>query len=78
MNECRRGQRIPKNGSTTKQVIVEVGVEIGLMTTVDAKYKENEIDENDLKARLEEKVKDIFDIDGRDKILNNVCIYCMQ
>lgn len=78
MNECRLGQRIPKNGSTKKEVIVEVGIEIGLMTTAEVNYSDGKIDEENLKLQLGDKIKDIFDIDGRDKVLNNVCIYSIQ
>lgn len=78
MNECRRGDRIPVDGSTQKKVTVEVGIEIGLMTKVDVKCKEGKIDMNHLDTEVREKIIDIFDIDGRDKVLNNIRIYGVQ
>lgn len=33
---------------------------------------------DDLKAEVHEKIIDIFDIDGRDKVLNNIRIYGVQ
>lgn len=78
MNECRRGDRIPINGPTHKNVTVEVGIEIGLMTKVDVKCKEGQVDMDHLNTEVREKIIDIFDIDGRDKVLNNIRIYGVQ
>lgn len=78
MNECRRGDRIPVDGSTQKKVTVEVGIEIGLMTKVNVKCKKDQIDMDNLKEEVHEKIIDIFDIDGRDKVLNNIRIYGVQ
>lgn len=78
MIECRRGDRIPVDGSTQKKVTVEVGIEIGLMTKVNVKCKKDQIDMDNLKAEVHEKIIDIFDIDGRDKVLNNIRIYGVQ
>lgn len=78
MIECRRGDRIPIDGSTRENVIVEVGVEIGLMTNVEVKCKNGVVDSDSLQEELREKIIDIFDIDGRDKVLNNICIYGIQ
>ena len=34
--------------------------------------------DDNLQEELREKIIDIFDIDGRDKVLNNICIYGIQ
>ena len=78
MNEFRRGDRRPAKGPVIKETIVEVGVEIGLITTVEAKHNDNSVDLEDLEIQVKEKMSDLFDIDGRDKVLNNVCIYAIQ
>lgn len=78
MKACRRGVRTACDGTTSKSVKVEIGVEIGTIINVEASYKDNAINERDLKAKVQEKVEDIFDIDGRDKVLNGICIYAIQ
>ena len=78
MKACRRGVRTAHDGTTSKPVKVEIGVEIGTIINVDASYKDNSINEQDLKTKVQEKVEDIFDIDGRDKVLNGICIYAIQ
>ena len=78
MNECRRGDRTPVKGPIRKDILVEVGVEIGLMTTVEVLHDIDSVDFKDLEEQVKERVSDIFNIDGRDKILNNVCIYAIQ
>ena len=78
MIECRRGDRIPIDGSTRENGTVEVGIEIGLMTKVEVKCKNGVVDSDSLQEELREKIIDIFDIDGRDKVLNNICIYGIQ
>ena len=78
MKACRRGVRTACDGTTSKPVKVEIGVEIGTIINVEASYKDNVINERDLKAKVQEKVEDIFDIDGRDKVLNGICIYAIQ
>lgn len=75
MNVCRKGDRALLKGSIIKNVQVEIGVEIGLITNVDVKQDEENIDQKDLQTQLTEKVTDLFHIDGKDKILNNICIY---
>lgn len=78
MKACRRGARTAYDGTTPKPVKVEIGVEIGTIINVEASYKDNTINEQDLQAKVQEKVEDIFDIDGRDKVLNGICIYSIQ
>ena len=78
MNECRRGTRHSVNGSGYKDTLVEVGIEVGLMTIVNAKHKGDTVDLDDLQEQVKEKVIDLLNIDGRDKVLNNICIYGIQ
>lgn len=78
MNECRRGTRHSVNGSGYKDTLVEVGVEVGLMTIVNTKHKGNTVDLDDLQEQVRERVTDLLNIDGRDKVLNNICIYGIQ
>jgi hypothetical protein len=75
MNVCRKGDRALLKGSIIKNVQVEIGVEIGLITNVDVNHDEENIDQEDLQIQLTEKVMDLFHIDGKDKVLNNICIY---
>ena len=76
MNECRPGTRVRADGLVQKQTKVEVGVEIGLMLDVEADYLNGNY--QNLENQVEEKVKDIFHIDGRDKVLTNISIYNIQ
>lgn len=78
MNECRRGTRHSVNGSGYKDTLVEVGVEVGLMTIVNVKHKGDTVDLDDLQEQVKERVIDLLNIDGRDKVLNNICIYGIQ
>ena len=78
MNECRRGTRRSVNGTGYKDTLVEVGVEVGLMTIVNVKHKGGTIDQDDLQEQVKERVIDLLNIDGRDKVLNNICIYGIQ
>lgn len=78
MNECRQGTRRAVDGTAYRDALVEIGVEIGLMTKVETKFKGNTVDLEDLEQQVKERVSDLFDIDGRDKVLNNVCIYAIQ
>lgn len=78
MNECRRGTRIPVKGSIRKNTLVEVGVEVGFITNVEAKFNNGVVDKQDLQQQVTEKVTDILHIDCRDKVLNNVYIYTIQ
>jgi hypothetical protein len=78
MSECRRGTRIPIKGSIRKNTLVEVGVEVGFITNVEAKFNNGVVDEQDLQQQVTEKVTDILHIDCRDKVLNNICIYAIQ
>jgi hypothetical protein len=48
------------------------------MTKVETKFKGDTVDLEDLEQQVKERVSDLFDIDGRDKVLNNVCIYAIQ
>lgn len=78
MSECRRGNRIPVKGSIRKNTLVEVGAEVGFITNVEVKFNNGIVDEQDLNRQVREKVVDVLDIDGRDKVLNNICIYTIQ
>lgn len=78
MSECRRGNRIPIKGSIRKNTLVEVGAEVGFITNVEVKFNNGVVDKQDLHQQVKEKVIDILDIDGRDKVLTNVCIYSIQ
>lgn len=78
MGECRRGNRIPIKGSIRKNTLVEVGAEVGFITNVEVKFNNGIIDEQDLHQQVREKVADVLDIDGRDKVLTDVCIYAIQ
>ena len=78
MNECRRGTRHSVDGTGYKDTLVEVGVEVGLMTIVNVKHKCGTIDQDDLQEQVKERVIDLLNIDGRDKVLNNICIYGIQ
>lgn len=78
MSECRRGTRIPVKGAIRKNTLVEVGVEVGFITNVEAKFNNGVVDESDLQQQVTEKVTDVLHIDGRDKVLNNICIYTIQ
>lgn len=78
MNECRRGIRHSVDGTGYKDTLVEVGVEVGLMTIVNVKHKSGIIDHDDLQEQVKERVTDLLNIDGRDKVLNNICIYGIQ
>lgn len=48
------------------------------MTIVNVKHKGGTVDLNDLQEQVKEKVTDLLNIDGRDKVLNNICIYGIQ
>lgn len=78
MSECRRGTRIPVKGAIRKNTLVEVGVEVGFITNVEAKFNNGVVDEQDLQQQVTEKVTDVLHIDGRDKVLNGICIYSIQ
>lgn len=78
MSECRRGTRVPVKGPIRREALVEVGAEVGFITSVEAKFTDGKVDLDDLKQQVTEKVSDILHIDGRDKVLNNVCIYTIQ
>lgn len=76
MIEARRGDRIPKDGTITKKVTVEVGAEVGLMVNVELDYKDGE--PINLESEVTEKVVDILEIDGEDKVLNDIIVYGIQ
>lgn len=73
MNDCRRGDRIPKNKSIVKNLKVEVGVEIGLIINIESENSETQI-----KEQVIDTVTDMFEIDNKDRILNDICIYNVQ
>lgn len=76
MNDCRQGARVRADGLVQKQAKVEIGVEIGLMLDVEADYLNGNY--QNLENQVEEKVKDMFHIDNRDKVLTNISIYNIQ
>ena len=75
---CRQGKRIPVNGITHKDVTAEVGVEIGLMVNINVECFGDVVNKQDAEIQVKDKITDIFHIDGKDKVLNNVCIYAIQ
>lgn len=78
MSECRRGNRVRADGVVKKNALVEVGVEIGMIINVEANCKGKSFNMEDVHEQTHDKVIDLFQIDGRDKVLNNVCIYSVQ
>jgi hypothetical protein len=78
MSDVRRGARKSLDGKTTKKVTVEVGVEIGLMVDVEVTCFADKIDREDTEKQVTEKIIDIFNIDNKDKVLNNTTIYSIQ
>lgn len=78
MSECRRGTRVPVKGPIRKNTLVEVGAEVGFITNVEVKFNNGVVDEQDLHQQVREKVVDVLGIDGRDKVLTDVCIYTIQ
>ena len=46
------------------------------MVTVD-KPKDG-INSPEIKKQIQDKVEEIFNLDGRDKVLNGICIYSIQ
>ena len=70
MSDCRRGDRVPKNKSIVKNLKVEVGVEIGLIINVESENIEAQI-----KEQIIDTVTDMFEIDNKDKVLNDIYIY---
>lgn len=78
MSDVRRGARKSLDGKTTRKVTVEVGVEIGLMVDVEVTCFTDKIDKEDAKKQVTEKIIDIFNIDNKDKVLNNTTIYSIQ
>jgi hypothetical protein len=78
MSDCRQGARTPINGKVRKDAKVEVGVEIGMILNIEALSVKGEFDKNDVETQVKEKVSDIFHINGRDKVLNNIHVYNIQ
>lgn len=78
MDVCRKGDRALVKGSIIKNIQVEIGVEIGLITNVDVCIENGIINQEHLQEQLTEKVIDLFYIDDKDKVLNNICIYNIQ
>ena len=78
MCECRQGKRVPSDGTVYKKATAEVGVEVGLFVNVEAKLTNNQIDSDYVEEQVKDKILDIFQIDNKDKVLNNICIYSIQ
>lgn len=78
MSECRQGMRVRADGLVRKNVKVEVGVEIGLIIDIETEPVGDTISKKDVEVHVQEKVTDIFHIDGRDKVLTNISIYNIQ
>lgn len=78
MSDCRQGARTPISGKLRKDAKVEVGVEIGMILNIEALSVKGEFDKDDVETQVKEKVSDIFHINGRDKVLNNIHVYNMQ
>lgn len=78
MCDVRQGTRVALDGRTIQKVTVEVGVEIGLMVDVEVTCFPDKIDREDAEKQVTEKIIDIFNIDNKDKVLNNVTIYSIQ
>ena len=78
MCECRQGKRVPNDGTVYKKAIAEVGVEVGLFVNIEAKLTNNKIDSDYVEEQVKDKILDIFQIDNKDKVLNNICIYGIQ
>ena len=67
---------LKKHTKKVPQLTAEIGVEIGLMVTIN-KPKDG-INSPEINEQIQDKVEEIFNIDGRDKVLNNICIYGIQ
>lgn len=67
---------LKKHTKKVTQLTAEIGVEIGLMVTID-KPKDG-INSPEIQKQIQDKVEEIFNIDGRDKVLNGICIYSIQ
>lgn len=78
MDVCRKGDRALIKGSIIKNVQAEIGVEIGLITNVNVCIENGIVNQQHLQEQLTEKVIDLFHIDDKDKVLNNICIYSIQ
>ena len=78
MCDVRRGTRVALDGRTIQKVTAEVGVEIGLMVNIEVTCFGDKIDKEDAETQIREKIIDIFNIDNRDKVLNNMTIYSIQ
>lgn len=78
MYNYRIGTSIPCDGSYYKRINVEVGIELGMILSVEAEVNDGKINLDSVKSELKEKIIDIFDIDNKDKVLNNICIYTIQ
>ena len=67
---------LKKHTKKVNQLTAEIGVEIGLMVNINE--PKDGINSPEIKKQIQDKVEEIFNIDGRDKVLNNVCIYAIQ
>lgn len=67
---------LKKHTKKVPQLTAEIRVEIGLMVTIN-KPKDG-INSPEIKKQIQDKVEEIFNIDGRDKVLNGICIYSIQ
>ena len=67
---------LKKHTKKVPQLTAEIGVEIGLMVNINE--PKNGINSPEIKKQIQDKVEEIFNIDGRDKVLNGICIYSIQ
>lgn len=77
-NNCRRGKRTPIDGTTYKNVKVEVGAEIGLMLNAKAKYINGKLDIDYIESQVKDKLLDILYDGTKDVTINNSIIYSLQ
>lgn len=66
--------RAPWNEPPTKEVTVEVNVELGTMVTVEV----IEDDVEDLRDQLEQAITQKFNVDGKDIVLNDYFVNSIQ
>lgn len=78
MCDCRRGTRVPVDGSIKTNATAEVTVEIGLMVNIETTVKDGKFQEAEVNERVREQIEDIFNIDDRDKVLIDMCIHNIQ
>lgn len=66
--------RAPWNESLTREVTVEISVELGTMVTVEA----IEDDVEDLRDQLQQAITQKFNVDGKDIVLNDYFVHSIQ